>query len=277
MGGFGLFLRTAEIARFGQFLLQQGFWNGKQLVPKAWIQAATSFQTGNGDDPMNDWAQGYGYQFWMCRHGFYRGDGAFGQFCIVMPGLDAVLAVTSGTLDMGKVMEVAWDKLVPALRPSALPADRSGREALARALAGRSVRSHLSTAKPAARLRGRTYLFPANPQKIDRLSLVPGRRGATVIVLQRHGKPWRIECGDGAWVKGEAPWWDDQARPLAASGGWTAPNAFTARFCRLDGAYVNTVRLVFSARTVRLSDEVTIAFPQGGMTELRGTMINGKC
>jgi hypothetical protein len=32
-----------------------------------------------------DWRQGYGYQFWRCRHNCYRGDGAFGQYCIVMP------------------------------------------------------------------------------------------------------------------------------------------------------------------------------------------------
>ena len=50
----------------------------------------------NADDSVNDWAQGYGYQFWRCRHNVYRGDGAFGQFCIVMPDQDAVLAITSG-------------------------------------------------------------------------------------------------------------------------------------------------------------------------------------
>ena len=84
-GGYGLSIRTEDIARFGQLYLQKGQWQGKQLVPAAWIEAATARQTSNGSDPNSDWAQGYGYQFWRCRHGAYRGDGAFGQFCVVLP------------------------------------------------------------------------------------------------------------------------------------------------------------------------------------------------
>ena len=101
MGGFGLSLRTEDIAQFGQLYLQKGQWQGKQLVPAAWVDAATSRQVSNGSNPASDWEQGYGYQFWRTRHGFYRGDGAHGQFCIVMPEHDAVLAITAGTRDMG--------------------------------------------------------------------------------------------------------------------------------------------------------------------------------
>ena len=97
LGGYGLSIRTEDIARFGQLYLQKGKWQGKQLVPAAWVEAATARQTSNGSNPKSDWDQGYGYQFWRCRHGAYRGDGAFGQFCIVMPEQDAVVAITSGT------------------------------------------------------------------------------------------------------------------------------------------------------------------------------------
>ena len=68
--------------------------------PAAWVDAATARQTSNGSNPTSDWDQGYGYQFWRCRHGAYRGDGAFGQYCIVMPEQDAVVAITSGVRDM---------------------------------------------------------------------------------------------------------------------------------------------------------------------------------
>jgi hypothetical protein len=63
----------------------------------------------NGSSPTSDWEQGYGFQFWRCRHGFYRGDGAHGQFCIVLPQYDAVVAITSGTRDMASVMNLVWD------------------------------------------------------------------------------------------------------------------------------------------------------------------------
>ncbi|MBL8162239.1 MAG: serine hydrolase, partial [Anaerolineae bacterium] len=94
-GGIGLSLKTEDVARFGQLYLQHGRWQGQQVVSEAWIAEATAFQSANGDDPNNDWAQGYGYQFWHCRHGAYRGDGVFGQYCIVMPEQDAVLAITA--------------------------------------------------------------------------------------------------------------------------------------------------------------------------------------
>ena len=76
LGGYGLSVRTEDIARFGQLYLQKGQWQGKQLVPAAWVEAATSRQMSNGSRPTSDWDQGYGYQFWRSRHGFYRGDGA---------------------------------------------------------------------------------------------------------------------------------------------------------------------------------------------------------
>jgi CubicO group peptidase (beta-lactamase class C family) len=75
LGGWGLYLRTEDIAKFGQLYLQKGQWEGRQLIPAAWVEQATSKQVSNGSDPTKDWDQGYGFQFWRCRHGAYRGDG----------------------------------------------------------------------------------------------------------------------------------------------------------------------------------------------------------
>src|SRR3954463_12026968 len=116
-GGFGLSVRTEDIAKFGQLYLQKGKWNGKQLVPEAWVAAATARQTSNGSNPASDWDQGYGYQFWRSRHGAYRGDGAFGQYCIVLPEQDAVIAITSGLGNMQAVMNLVWEHLLPAMKP----------------------------------------------------------------------------------------------------------------------------------------------------------------
>ena len=76
VGGWGLRIRTEDIARFGQLLLQRGMWDGRRLLPEWWVTEATALQTANGSDPDSDWDQGYGYQFWRCRHNAYRGDGA---------------------------------------------------------------------------------------------------------------------------------------------------------------------------------------------------------
>ncbi|MCA8989267.1 MAG: serine hydrolase, partial [Planctomycetaceae bacterium] len=92
IGGYGLYVCTEDIAKFGQLYLQQGVWNGKQLIPADWIKMATSKQVENADAPSGrnpDWRQGYGFQFWQCRNGAFRGDGKDGQFCIVLPEQDA--------------------------------------------------------------------------------------------------------------------------------------------------------------------------------------------
>ena len=116
-GGFGLNLHTEDIAKFGQFLLNKGAVDGKQLLNPEWIEMATSKQISNGDpNEDSDWSQGYGFQFWRCkREGVYRGDGAFGQYCVVMPKQDAVLAVTSGSNDIGQILNEAWAHLLPGM------------------------------------------------------------------------------------------------------------------------------------------------------------------
>ena len=126
LGGYGLFLRTEDIAKFGQLYLQKGQWQGKQLVPSEWIEQATSKQVSNGSDPSRDWDQGYGFQFWRCRHDAYRGDGRDGQFCIVLPKLDAVIAITANTGDMQAELNVVWDKLLPAFSDKPLAENPAG-------------------------------------------------------------------------------------------------------------------------------------------------------
>ena len=121
-GGFGLNIKTEDIAKLGQLYLQKGLWNGRRLIPEAWIEEATAKQIENaapGD--AGNWSFGYGYQFWRCKpEGVYRGDGAMGQFCIVMPGENAVVAITSNS-DMSKVMDLVWEILWPALKESNEP------------------------------------------------------------------------------------------------------------------------------------------------------------
>lgn len=139
VGGWGLLLRTEDIAKFGQLYLQRGKWQGKQLVPAEWIEQATSKQVSNGSDPSRDWDQGYGFQFWRCRHGAYRGDGAFGQFCIVLPEQDAVITITADTKDMQAELNVVWEHLLPAFRDGALPANPEELSKLKQALSGLKV------------------------------------------------------------------------------------------------------------------------------------------
>ena len=191
MGGFGLNVRTEDIARFGQLYLQKGQWQGKQLVPAAWVETATSRQMSNGSSPTSDWEQGYGYQFWRSRHGFYRGDGAHGQFCLILPQYDAVIAITSGTRDMASVMNLVWDRLVPALKPGALPADAAAQRKLtdeARDAEAARRRRGRPTSATAATVAGKRYTFDKNPQSIESIALESASRLGRRVVDHAHGR-----------------------------------------------------------------------------------------
>jgi CubicO group peptidase (beta-lactamase class C family) len=262
-GGYGLSIRTEDIAKFGQLYLQKGKWEGKQLVPATWIEAATALQTSNGSNPASDWDQGYGYQFWRCRHGAYRGDGAFGQYCIVLPGQDAVLAITSGVKDMQAVLNVVWDKLLPALRSAPLAADEPAREKLQRRLQGLTLRPQEGSAAgpTAAKVVGRKYDFPTNGRKLESLALENGGEdGGVTLVARFKGTDQRIVCGHGAWRKGRAAWGTLAAQPVAASGAWTADDTFVAKLCFYETPFIFTVRLKFAAEEVRCDVESNVGF-----------------
>ena len=59
--------------------------------------------------------QGYCYQMWRCRHNAYRADGANGQFIIVLPDQDAVIAVTAQLDNMQTEINLLWKYILPAL------------------------------------------------------------------------------------------------------------------------------------------------------------------
>ncbi|MDX2065028.1 MAG: serine hydrolase [Fimbriimonadaceae bacterium] len=162
LGGVGLNLRTEDVAKFGQLYLQRGEWQGRRLLPAEWVDLATSKQASNGSDPESEWDQGYGFQFWRCRHGAYRGDGAFGQYCIVMPDERTVIAITGGVTDMGAVMDVLWQELRPNLRAAALREDANAHAALGRQLAGLVMPLPVGDAVPNGDWLGKAFRLESN-------------------------------------------------------------------------------------------------------------------
>jgi hypothetical protein len=259
-GGYGLSIRTEDIARFGQLYLQKGKWQGKQLVPEAWIEAATARQTSNGSNPQSDWDQGYGYQFWRCRHGAYRGDGAFGQFCIVLPEQDAVVVITSGVKDMQSVLNLVWDRLLPAMKTSSLAPDDEARERLERRLKGLAVRPQEGSGSP-AEVWGKKYVFPANQRTLETVTLESDPEDGTVTLVTRFDSvEQRVACGRGAWRKGRAAWGSLPQQPVAASGAWTEDNSFTAKLCFYETPFIVTVRLTFSGKELQYNAESNVGF-----------------
>ena len=131
VGGWGLWLSCAQIARFGQCLPQGGVWDGVQVLPREWLGLATTARIDNGNgvhEHDHDWNMGYGYQFWMCKEGRYRGDGMFAQLCVVDEKKDMVVCCVSGVPDIGKALELIHTHLFGAADMP--PADAAAQAAL---------------------------------------------------------------------------------------------------------------------------------------------------
>jgi CubicO group peptidase (beta-lactamase class C family) len=279
LGGFGLLIRTEDIARFGQLYLQRGMWNGRQLLPAEWVDAATALQTSNGSSPQSDWDQGYGYQFWRSRHHSFRGDGAFGQYCLVLPDVDAVVAITSGVRDMQAVMNLVWDMLLPAMQDTALPEDSASQARLAAKLGGLRVRPVVgkTTSPLATRTSGRWYAFPDNDLGIQAVALDLNRR-APALRVRAGGTESRTPIGFGRWEKSRDGFTDGLDRILsapphpliAASGAWTADDVFTVKLVLYETPYAATVAFRFDGDRVLMNAEYNVSFGPTTQPQLIG-------
>lgn len=216
LGGWGFRLTTEEIARFAQLLLDGGKWEGRQILPADYLEMATAFQIDNSMNTQPDWQVGYGFQFWRCRHNAYRGDGAFGQYALVMPDQDVALAVTSGMRNMQSVLDRVWDILLPAMTDSPLAEAPAEQQALRARCA--------CAAFPVLPGPGRELVlevdsFDANAPGVEALR-VESNRSSCRLTLRREGKEETLEAGFGSRIDNRTRFGCSRLRRMAASACW---------------------------------------------------------
>jgi CubicO group peptidase (beta-lactamase class C family) len=210
-GAWGLRVRTEDIAKLGQLYLQKGDWNGKQILPESWVDEATHKQIENaapGDlsaRENSEWAQGYCYQFWRCRHDAFRGDGAYGQFCLVLPNEDAVIALTSETNDLQGILNQVWKHLLPAIQGVGLTNDGKAQAALKHKLASLTLPfpAGQTTSPVAAQVSRKTFAIADNTLAVKRVS-VQFRHKECVFTLQDDRGEHQVTCGFGRWLESRA-------------------------------------------------------------------------
>ena len=260
IGGYGLWLRTEDIARFGQLYLQKGQWQGKPLVPADWVAAATTRQTSNGSSPTSDWDQGYGYQFWRSRNKSFRGDGAHGQFCMVLPDQDTVVAMTSGTRNMQGVMNVVWEKLLPALGAAKLPENLAAKQALTDRLAALMVKPITGTLRPAsgAVIFDKPYKVATNDQGLEALTMIRGDGGNNTIRLKVKGAEHTVGLKQGEWQNSRIAWGNLPDQPAASSGAWSTVDTFVAKVVFYETPFVLNLTLKFNGDTVNVDREMNV-------------------
>ena len=238
VGFTGLYATTDAVARLGLLNLQGGVWQGEQVLPAEWVREATvahiptttPFPLAPGEVPDNpDWQQGYGFQFWMARHG-YRGDGAFGQFMLILPEQDAVVAITSQTENMQETLDLAWEHLLRAFGETTTESADADRR-----LATRLARLHLPVPEVASTTEWPEGTFAPtelSAQQQPSLASVRIRRdgGRAIIELADAGGTLPAPIGDGTWAIS-----DSGAVPMAVCGGSDDDTSL-----RIDIAFIET-------------------------------------
>ncbi|MCL4176127.1 MAG: beta-lactamase family protein [Verrucomicrobia bacterium] len=272
LGGYGLSVRTEDIARLGQLYLQRGQWRGQQLLPAEWVAEATSRQIANGSNPRSDWDQGYGYQFWRCRHNAYRGDGAFGQYCIVMPDQDAVVAITSGVRDMQSVMNMVWDRLLPAMRAAALPADPVAHQALWERLSRLKLPPAPGAASSprATEWVGKRYEFPKNDSMIESVRIESVDGGVVTLSVRRDGVEQRLVSAHGDWRENRFSLGATPPQRAAVSGAWVGEDTYVVKICFHETPHHLTLRMRFGGDELLLDAEYNVAFGPTKLPQLIG-------
>jgi CubicO group peptidase (beta-lactamase class C family) len=269
-GFSGLYARTEDIAKLGQLYLQRGQWDGTQLIPAAWVEQATSVQVGNPDGPTPDWQQGYGFQFWMARHG-YRGDGAFGQFCVILPEQDTVIVTTACTLDMQAVLDAMWTHLLPGLGTAGPDADAgAAQEQLGARLAGLALPPCAAGAPPSDWGPWAGEPFPVaapggtGAAAPTQAQLAQGPPALTSVTAGPGGDGWQLTLtepanaltfpvGTGTWAVSEPVDGRGATIPVAASGGWLDDRTLRAEVIFLETPHRMDITCSLPARTANVA------------------------
>ena len=272
VGGWGLSVTTEDISKLGQLYLQKGVWEGKQLISEAWVKEATGYQTSNGSSPDSDWEQGYGYQFWQCRHNAYRGDGAFGQYCIVMPEQDVVLAITSGSDDMQGIMNVAWDYLLPAMEKAPLPPNEEGVKQMNQKLKALAISKAKGdqNSSMASEVAGLTYIMEPNNRSLESISF-NFEASPIEITITAHEEEYSFKAGYQNNELGLLPNPPMVSQKVAVSGAWEDANTYTSHINYYETPQSIRMTFQFKGKKLTWDTENKASFGPKNLPQLVGT------
>lgn len=247
-GGWGLRLRTEDMAKFAQLFLQNGKWNGKKILPASWIEEASTKKILQSPDApqskrdSSDWLQGYCYQMWRCRHNAFRGDGAFGQFMIVMPEQDAVLAITAESADLQEEINLVWDYLLPAFKKDKLSADDAAVSRLQEKVKSLALPiPQKNSGSLATTISGKTFQASPNALHLQTISFHFSDNSCNVN-FQTDSANYQVAFGAGKWQPAET----NMPQPALTSG--MIENNSMIYPAKINGAYTwkdaSTLQLV---------------------------------
>ena len=197
-GGWGVHIQPESLAKFGQLILNEGRWEGKQLVPTEWIREMCKKHRETGREV-------YGYHIWHCggHDGAVRADGALGQYVISVLDKDMVVVMTEATLGNGRDQRrLIWDVLLPHIQDEPLPANKKDYQKLLKKQEGyklAEVKGKASSAF-ASNWENKTIELGKNTFGWKSLKLNFGKKEVTMTVTETNGKSYELPFGYQQWI-----------------------------------------------------------------------------
>ncbi len=291
-GGWGMNMTTEEIARFGQWCLQEGRWGDRQVLASEWMRLMTGCETLSGwsgdykrsDD---DWKRGYGFQFWRGRKDSYRADGAYGQLTVVLPKKDVVISLTASTWDSRDELNRVWELLYPAFEEAPLKEDAAAVASLQKTCANLGLRTVAGEAKAKSAaaqkaLKEKAKFQLKGEQKwlhLREASLEETKDGWNVSFLGECGRQV-LPVGLGQWATGRIKFDNTPYESLkhfvgvheaASSGAWTAANKFEVWTHFTDGVFNIKWMFTFNEDGTLALEYKLWGWEDGGDAKLVGT------
>jgi len=274
-GGNGLTWKTADSLKLGILHLQKGKWNGQQILPERWIEEATRVQIPNGN---------YGYQWWVNEEKkSYQAEGAFGQFSVVFPEHDAVVAITAGVQSGNDLMDRVWEFFPAAFEgtSSANNAD-SERELNDRLTNMRLLPLARGTTSPLVeKINGRTYTMEANDDNVSSVQL--DFSGDELLYrLSDHRGDHVVRVGIHDWVESTTgitgnklhhQYQSDDMR-VVAHGRWWDERTFEMTWQFVETAWVDHVQCRFFDDRISIDRRTNANYAPPVAETIRGRLSN---
>ncbi len=210
-GGWGLRLKTEDLAKFGLLYLQKGKWNGKQILNEEWVDEATSLKiqqrpnmTQEERDSSDDSVQGYCYQFWRAKNNSYQVNGYAGQFVLIVPEKDMVVVFTAESRDMWGELGMVWEYIYPELHDEALPENEEAVAALKDKIASLNIPAPEKNVNEemSSKISGKTIYLEENQMGFQSVSL-QFTNDICQMNLKTENDSYDLSFGAGEWKFGE--------------------------------------------------------------------------
>lgn len=269
-GGSGLMATPRDLLLLGKLLMQKGSWEGKQLLPKHFIEEMTSCLTSNAiTGGVISETQGYGYQLWQTKHSGFACYGMGGQLVICLPKQDLILVTTADTQGCGGGNDLIYNSFYETILPALDTCINSPEEEnSAIQLTNRLNNLALTPIKNwcratmdmknialtdsetcAERINGKTYKLFYNDQEFNTVSLSLSKNKGSFLYHVKE-KPCEIKFGLNSCIEGALPIYDMHC---AASGMWLSKNTFYIKIHVLDTSIGSIhIELVFGEHDVTI-------------------------